>query len=226
MKAVNLLPADRQTATASAGLDAGRRNLLIVCAVVGVLVIVGLSVVVWSSGSSLSQKRDELASIQSQIQSTSSATSLASATGTRKATVIGLVANRLSWDQFLGTLSKVMPEDVWLQSLQSTTAGAAVTLASNQAAAVAASTAPATTTTTSSTSAPPPAPAPAPTGGTFTISGYTYSQPSVARMMRRLDLVPWLTGITLVSSAKSSVGATTVFQFSVSASVISPESTP
>jgi Tfp pilus assembly protein PilN len=225
MKAVNLLPADRQTTSASAGLDAGRRNVLIVCAVVGVLVIVGLSLVVWSSGSSLNQKRDELASIQSQIQSTSSATNLASATGTRKATVLGLVANRLPWDQFLGTLSKVMPEDVWLQSLQSTTGGAAVKLASNQAAAVAAS-APATTTTTSSTSTPPPAPAPAPAGGTFTISGYTYSQPSVARMMRRLDLVPWLTGITLVSSAKSSVGATTVVQFSVSASVISPESTP
>ncbi len=33
-----------------------------------------------------------------------------------------LLAQRLAWDQFLGTLSKVMPEDVWLQSLQSTTA--------------------------------------------------------------------------------------------------------
>ena len=200
MKAVNLLPADRRSTNTSAGLDPGRRNLLIVCAVVGVLLIAGLAMMVWSSGSSLSKKRSELASIQARIASTSSATSVAAGAGagTRKSTVIGLVANRLSWDQFLGTLSKVMPEDVWLQSLQSTTAGAAATLATNQAALAAAS-APAATTATTTTPAPAPAAA---TPSTFTISGYTYSQPSVARMMRRLNLVPWLTGVTLVSSTK------------------------
>jgi Tfp pilus assembly protein PilN len=225
MKAVNLLPADRASTTASTGLDPSRRNLLIICAVVGALTIVGLSIMVWSSGSSVTQKRNELAAIQSQIATTSSATTLASGTGTRKSTVIGLVANRLAWDQFLGTLSKVVPEDVWLQTLQSTTAGAAATLAVNQAAAVAAAT-PTTTTTTSDASTPAPAPAPTATPSTFTISGYTYSQPSVARMMRRLNLVPWLTGVNLVSSAKTTVGADTVFQFSVQASVISPEATP
>ncbi len=227
MKAVNLLPADRHSSTASTGLDPNRRNLLIICAVVGALTVVGLSIMVWSSGSSVTQKRNELAAIQSQIATTSSATTLASGTGTRKSTVIGLVANRLAWDQFLGTLSKVMPEDVWLQSLQSTTAGAAATLAVNQAAAAAAAEPAATTTTTSSdASTPPPAPAPTATPSTFTISGYTYSQPSVARMMRRLNLVPWLTGVNLVSSSKTTVGADTVFQFSVQASVISPEATP
>ncbi len=35
MKAVNLLPADRHSSTASTGLDPNRRNLLIICAVVG-----------------------------------------------------------------------------------------------------------------------------------------------------------------------------------------------
>jgi Tfp pilus assembly protein PilN len=227
MKAVNLLPPDRPSTDNSIGLDPARKKLLLVCAGVAVLVIAGLSMMVWSSGSSVSKKRSELASIQAQIASTSSATSAAAAgTGTRKSTVIGLVANRLSWDQFLGTLSKVMPEDVWLESLQSTTAGAAATLASDQAAAAAAAaSATAATTTTATTTTPAPAP-PAATASTFTISGYTYSQPSVARMMRRLDLVPWLTGVTLVSSSKTNVGTDAVIQFSVKASVISPEATP
>jgi Tfp pilus assembly protein PilN len=181
---------------------------------------------VWSSSSSIGDKQKQLQALQAQIASTASSSSLPTTLGTRKATVMALGAQRLQWDQFLGTLSKVMPEDVWLGSLQSTTSGAAATLASAQAAATAAATAasaPATTTTTSTTPAPS---APAPTASTFTISGYTYSQPSVARMMRRLDDVPWLTGVSLVSSSKSTIGSDVVFQFTVKAAVISPQGTP
>jgi Tfp pilus assembly protein PilN len=225
MKAVNLLPVDRSSIKRpSGGITPERRNLLIVCAVVGVLLVAGLSFMVWSSSSSLGDKQAKLQQLQSQIATTASASSVPVSTGTRKATVVGLLSKRLAWDQFLTTLSKVMPEDVWLQSLQSTTAGAAATLASAQAAAIAAAT-PVTTTTSSGSSTPPPAAAPAVTS-TFTISGYTYSQPSVARMMRRLDLVPWLTGVTLVSSTKSIIGSDSVFQFSVKAAVISPETAP
>lgn len=227
MRAVNLLPVDRRSASGSSGgLDAERKKLLIVCAVVGALLIAGLSFMVWSSSSSVGDKQAKLEQLQSQIAASASATSIPVSTGTRKATVVGLLSNRLAWDQFLTTLSKVMPEDVWLQSLSSTTAGAAATLASNQAAAIVAATPAPTTTTSSSSSTPPPAPVVAPPTSTFTMSGYTYSQPSVARMMRRLDLVPWLTGVTLVSSTKSAIGSDTVFEFSVKAAVISPETAP
>ncbi|HEX4518160.1 MAG TPA: PilN domain-containing protein [Gaiellaceae bacterium] len=227
MRAVNLLPVDRRSASrTSAGLDAGRRNLLIACGGVGLLIVVGLTFMVWSSSSSLSAKQNKLEDLQSQIAATSSAASVPVAAGTRKASVVGLLSKRLAWDDFLGTISKVMPEDVWLASLQSTTAGAAVTLASAQASAAsaAAATTPTPSSSGSTTSTPPPAPQPS--ASTFTINGYTYSQPSVARMIRRLDLVPWLAGVSLVSSSKTTIGSDTVFQFSVKASVVPPETAP
>jgi Tfp pilus assembly protein PilN len=226
MKAVNLLPANRRSVKrASEGLDPGRRNLLIACGGVGALIVVGLSVMVWSSSSSIGDKKKQLQALQSQIASTATDASLATNMGTRKTTVTALVATRLSWDQFLGTLSKVMPEDVWLESLQSTTAGAAANLATAQAAAATAAAARSTTTTTAGSTAPRTA-APAAVASTFTMTGYTYSQPSVARMMRRLDDVPWLSGVSLVSSSKTAIGPSSVFQFTVKAAVISPQGTP
>lgn len=228
MRAVNLLPTDRTAAKRSAGLDPNRRNLLIASGVVGALVITGLSVMVWSSSSSVSDKNKQLSALQSQIASTPTDTSLQSSLGTRKATVESLVANRLSWDQFLGALSKVMPEDVWLQNLQSTVPGAAATIASEQAAAAAAvAAAKAATTTTTSSTTTTPAPVAAPTvPSTFLVTGFTYSQPSVARMMRRLSIVPWLSNVSLVSSSKSQIGADIVFTFSVKATVVSPQVIP
>jgi Tfp pilus assembly protein PilN len=50
-----------------------------------------------------------------------------------------------------------------------------------------------------------------------TFTGYTYSQPAVARMMRRLDLVPWLQDVTLVSSTKTAINNHKVFQFTLGA---------
>jgi len=224
MRAVNLLPPDRSAAKRAAEGDHNRKSLLIASGIVGALIITGLSVMVWSSSSSVNDKSKQLNALQSQIASTPTSATLQPATGTKTTTVSSLVANRLAWDQFLGALSKVMPEDVWLQNLQATTPGAAATLASAQAAALAA-TAAVTTTSTTTTATPPPAPASA-LPSTFTISGFTYSQPSVARMMRRLNLVPWLTGVSLVSSSKTSVGANTLFQFTVKASLVSPQPNP
>ena len=228
MKAVNLLPANRQTTRkASPGLDSGRKNALIASGVAGALVLVGLIVMVWSSNSSIGDKRKQLEALQSQIASTSSSSSLAASMGSRRGLVTTLAGSRLAWDQFLNTLSKVMPEDVWLQNLNATTPGAAATLASAQAAAAAAVSAASAATSsgtksTTTTTPPTPAPAaPAATASAFTVTGYTYSQPSVARMMRRLAIVPWLTGVALVSSSKSTIGSDTVFQFTVKASVVS-----
>ena len=57
----------------------------------------------------------------------------------------------------------------------------------------------------------------APTG--FTVTGYTYSQKSVARLMRRLQLLPWLTGIQLQSSQLTTVGTNSAFQFTITGGV-------
>jgi Tfp pilus assembly protein PilN len=62
----------------------------------------------------------------------------------------------------------------------------------------------------------------APTSGTaaFSITGYTYSQKSVARLMRRLQLLPWLNAIRLQSSVLTTVGPKSAFQFTITGGVI------
>ena len=47
------------------------------------------------------------------------------------------------------------------------------------------------------------------------LGGYTYSQASVARLIRRLRLLPWLSDVQLQNSNLTTVGAHSVFQFSI-----------
>ena len=70
-----------------------------------------------------------------------------------------IVQQRASWDGFLGTVSRVVPEDVWLLSLSAQEPTAVAPTESSSTAAAA--------------------------GGTssVTLTGYTSSQPSVARMI-------------------------------------------
>jgi len=224
MRAVNLLPADRTVTRGVSTAAAPRRPLLIAAGALGVVTIAGLSTAIWSSNSSVSDKKKQLEALQTQISSLPAAGTTAM-TSARSQAITGIVSNRLQWDQFLTTLSKVTPEDVWLQNLTVQTAGAAATLAQKQAAAAAAlaaaqaAIAPPTKTTTNPEPPPAPVTTTAVTPNTFTVTGFTYSQPSVARLMRRLDIVPWLQDVSLVSSSKSQIGADTVFQFTVKATV-------
>lgn len=226
MKAVNLLPPDRPVARGGAAPITGspRKGLLIACAVLGIVAIAGLSTAILSSNSSVSQKQKELEALETQISSIPTPgvqSSSASDTSARAQAINGIVGDRLVWDQFLRTLSKVVPEDVWLSNMQVTTAGAAATLSQQQtAAAAAAAAAAATQTSTTTTPAPPPAATAPSTSNTFSITGFTYSHPSVARLMRLLDIVPWLQGVSLTSSSKSAIGNDTIYQFTLTATVI------
>jgi Tfp pilus assembly protein PilN len=229
MRAVNLLPPDRKVSrTAAAPVAEPRKALLISCAVLGVVVVAGLSTAIWSSTTSISSKKTQLDALEAQIASIPSPTSPAAGssadTSARAQAIAGIVGDRLQWDHFLNTLSKVVPEDVWLQNLSVSTAGAAALLAQQQAATAAAAAAAAAATSTASGSLTPSAPTvpavAAPTANVFTVSGYTYSHNSVARLMRRLDIVPWLADVSLVTSTKSAIGPTTVFQFTVKGTVV------
>ena len=211
MRAVNLLPADRTVASGARDREPrSRKPLLIACARARrIVTIAGLSTAVWSSNSSVSAKQKQLEALQTQIASIPTPgvpparppTPRRARRRSRASSATGS-----SGTSFLQTLSKVMPEDVWLQSLQVTTAGAAATLAQQQAAAAAAAAAAARGADRARPTLAPPAPPPRTAdavASTFTITGFTYSQPSVARLMRRLDIVPWLQDVSLVSSSKS-----------------------
>lgn len=213
MRAVNLLPADRASGKSRSALP--KSVVLPAAGVVTAAVIAGLVAAVWTTNTSVSSKQQQLDAIQAKIAKLPkpvavAATTAASGAPTRRSTVVSLAGARMPWDEFLGTFSRVVPENVWLLSLQADAPGAAATVAADEAASAAA-------TTTTASSAPA---APAAGASTFTISGYTYSQPSVARLMRRLALIPWLTDVALVSSSKTTLDNSTVFQFTVGATIV------
>jgi Tfp pilus assembly protein PilN len=108
--------------------------------------------------------------------------------------VTTVAGQRMTWDAFLGAFSRLLPEDVWLLSL------------------TADSSAPA--------SAPASAAGPATTPSALTVTGYTYSQPSVARLMKRLSLLPWLQDVSLVSSSRKLIGNSAVYQVTVNADIV------
>ncbi len=227
MRAVNLLPADRHDAKKGSGAGSNQRSILVVCAIASVALIGGLVFMVCQSNSSVSNKQKQLAALQAKVAAGSSQLGAAATATDRRATVAGLAGDRLAWDQFLQTFSKVLPEDVWVTSIAGTTAGAAATFAAAQAAAQAAAapvtTTAGTTTTTPATTTPLPSTT---SSNTFTISGVTYSQPSVARVMRRLGFVPWLSDVTLVSSSQTTVGSDTLYAFTLKANLVSPPVAP
>jgi len=191
MKAVNLLPADRRDAGRGAGVNRVVRQPLLVAAVlVAIVAFTGLGLMANSASSTAASRRTEVSRLEEQIAKLTPAKPVAQVPGAqtvaaRQAAVSSVISARISWDNFLWALSRVMPEDVWLLNL------------SAQATATAAT--------------------PGATPSSFTLTGYTYSQPAVARLMRRLQLVPWLKDVSLVSSDRTTLGTYSVYQFTLGA---------
>lgn len=194
MKAVNLLPADyKQVRQASVGGSLSKHPVALggTAAAVAVVAVLGLSYK--SASTSATTSQGQLDALNARIAAVSQpVNSTDQSVRDRIEQVTTADASRMSWDGFMTSFAKVLPEDVWLTTMnvQET---------------------PATATSTDPTAAP--APAAAPTG--FTASGYTYSQASVARLMRRLSLLPWLSDVSLQNSTVTTVGAHSVYQFTI-----------
>src|SRR5436190_6094615 len=171
MRAVNLIPQERRGGHGpSSSRSKFREPLLPLSIAVVAAAVAGVGFAAHSASSTVASRNAanaqldaQLAKLAAEQQPTSGVSS-----APQLSVVTTIVQQRASWDGFLGTLSRVVPEDVWLLSISAQEPTTAIVPS-------------------------PAAPAPA-AGGTssVTFTGYTYSQPSVARMMRRLDLVPWL----------------------------------
>jgi Tfp pilus assembly protein PilN len=193
MRAVNLIPADRGKSRRKPSRP--RRsvsvNPLVPLALVVVIAVVGGVVMeVRSANSTISARQQTLRDVQTEIAKVPKPDQAQPGETSRLSVVTTVQGQRTSWDGFLSAVSRVAPEDVWLSSL-SATASSPSTVAM---------------------------PVTAPNG--FSVSGSTYSEPSVARLMRRLSLVPWLSNVSLTSSTKSTVAAHIVYQFTLGADVI------
>ena len=99
---------------------------------------------------------------------------------------------RVAWEALLADVSRVLPKQVYLQSLS---AQSPTPLAPGAVA-------PAPTT--------PPGHRPAPAASGFSATGVASSHVTVAVVLDRLASLPWLTNVTLVSSANGSTTGTTL----------------
>jgi Tfp pilus assembly protein PilN len=175
MRAVNLLPSNLA--------EEGRRPktpVLVACggAVVATAV---LATGYLSASSSIGKQNAAIAKVQAEISALprpvpppATISGLPAERQARLAAVESALSQRVAWDRILREISLVLPDDVWLQSLDATAPTAGASSSTGQT---------------------------APTG--FTLNGFTYSQSGVARLLSRLAVVPDLENVALQSATQS-----------------------
>jgi len=207
VRAVNLLP--REEGRGSRSKSKKSNPVVLVGGLGGFVVVASLGFLALTSGSTVTQKRDELESLKVQLAVTPkpvaddapAGAQLGQQRDKRLAAVNTVLSRRVAWDRVLRQFALVLPEDVWLTSLAAKSPGAAAGAAP----------------------VPPPVPgtpATVPTG--FTIVGYTYSHNGVARLLSRLGVVANLTNVQLQRSAVAEVGGREIVQFTILADVRDP----
>jgi Tfp pilus assembly protein PilN len=199
MRAVNLLPRDhgrqRTVTKESVPVLVGGCTFLLVAAVLGAMFMMG-------SGKIASAQRD-VDDLNRQFQAlpppppgpSAAQQQLAGEQSARVSALTTALGSRVSWDRVFREFSLILPDDVWITSLSAKSPISPVTNASSASG---------TTTPTM-----------------FTINGRTYSHDGVARLLSRLQVVPDLTNVQLVSSTRSMVGKQPVVDFQIVADIAS-----
>jgi Tfp pilus assembly protein PilN len=195
MEAVNLLPAYARPGHpwAAIGKDLSAGRVLKAGSVVACVAVLGLGLGYVHERSAVNDKRAALTDVQAEVavaDAKAAPLRAAEAAAAARMAAAGTVSSqRIAWEPVLRDLSRVLPSQVYLESmaLQSP-----APLASGATA-----TTPGTTTT--------------PTGGTtgFSATGVASSHVRVALVLDRLASLPWLTNVMLVSSTSgASTGGT------------------
>jgi Tfp pilus assembly protein PilN len=202
MRAVNLLPRDHGQRTIkkeSLPVLVGACSALLVAAVLGAMFMMG-------SGKIAAQQRklDDLNRRFAALPPAPPGPSaeqqqLAGEQSARVQALSSALASRVSWDRVFREFSLVLPDDVWLTQLS---AKSPISPATNSA-------------SNGGSTAP----------SEFLITGRTYSHDGVARLLSRLQVVPDLTNVQLVSSTLSKVGTQDVVEFSIAADIKSASGT-
>jgi Tfp pilus assembly protein PilN len=196
VRAVNLLPKDQSQK--NAGLPSAP---VLVGLCMGVLVAALLGADFMMQSGNVAKEQRHLDELQAKVDALPAApegpsaaqTQLAGEHSARVTALSGALANRVAWDRIFREFSLVLPDDVWLTSLTAhapvSPAGAGATPSSAGAATM------------------------------FAINGRTYSHDGVARLLSRLQVVPDLQNVTLVSSTLSKAGGQDVVDFSIVADI-------
>ena len=207
MRAINLLPKD----DVRRGRSQKNQWIVLIPVVLAVLVTAVLSAMFLSASGTAKDKQAELTTLQDELHAiptpdasrVKTQSALAADKQARVTALSAALSRRVAWDRVFRELSLVLPNDVWLATIS---AKAPVP---------------------SSTAA---APAPAVGGATvaatgFTLDGYTYSHPAVARLLSRLAVVPDLVNVQLQQSMREKVnGSANAVHFVIVADVRQPGS--
>ena len=184
MKAVNLIPADARRGQSTGGHSGG-----IVYVVLGTLAVLVVLTAAWAvMGKQIGDRRDEAAQLRAEATRLEARAAqlkryeaAAVASKQRIDTVKALADSRFEWAHSLREISRVLPKDTWLTSINGTTAVAST--------------------------APGAAAPAAPTGPSFEVVGCTRRHDSVARVMAQLRGMDGVSGGTLSSSQKGGSGS-------------------
>ena len=198
MRAVNLLPRDQGQRTI-------RKESLpvLVGACSGVLVAAALGAMFMMGSGKIASEQRKLDDLNRQFQAlpppppgpTTAQQQLQGEQSARVSALTTAMTSRVSWDRVFREFSLVLPDDVWLTSLS---AKSPISPATN-------------TSSTGGSTVP----------SMFTISGRTYSHDGVARLLSRLQVLPDLTNVQLISSTRSVVNKQPVVDFNIAADLAS-----
>ena len=196
MRAVNLLPRDQSQRTLK------KENLpLLVGGCTGLLVVAVLGAMFMMGSGKIASSKRNLDDLNRQFEAlpppppgpSAAQQQLAGEKSARLGAMQTALSSRVSWDRVFREFSLVLPDDVWLTSLS---AKSPISPSTNLSS----------------------------TGGStvpsmFTIQGRTYSHDGVARLLSRLQVVPDLVNVQLISSTKSKVGNQPVVEFTIAADI-------
>jgi Tfp pilus assembly protein PilN len=189
VRPVNLIPPDqRKGAARAAGADSSPVGVYVFFGVLGVAFLCLLALVLTSN--QINSKTEEVSKVQAQEQGAKQVADALRPYGTfaqvqqaRKLQISTLASTRFNWERSLRQLSRAIPEDVWLLNLSGTLGPEIEVDDSGGGGDVA----------TLRQKAHAPA---------FAITGCTYSQHAVARMMTRMQNLDDVTDVELSKSAR------------------------
>jgi hypothetical protein len=193
MRAVNLLPRDegrKRRQPGAVSLTAVLGGVLVTAVLCGWFLMASSGVT--DKRSELDARKAELLAIPLPESPDTSQSTLVAEKDARLEALGKALSARIAWDRILREVSLVIPDDVWLETM--TTGGPE-----------------------SSAAPPPPGQAAPSAGGSFSITGYTYSHDGVARLLARLSVIPHLQKVKLGSSQLDAEGPRAIVKFTVTA---------
>lgn len=207
MRAANLLPVELRSG--------GPRLPKTALGAVGAGVLVGglLAVGFVSASGAVDSRERELQAVQAQLRAVErpdvtpepALVDRTAEQGERMKVLGETLSKRVPWDRVLRQLALVLPADVWLQSLSANSPTGASAAA------------------TPETGTAPAAGGAASQG--LTLTGRTYSQESVARLLTRVSLIPELRDVALQSSTGTESNDQRLYEFTIQATVKAPGGT-